>query len=273
LAKALQEGFVYSGQYSSFRRRQHGSSSKHLPPSKFIIFSQNHDQVGNRLKGERLSTLVSFEALKLAAGIVLLSPNIPLLFMGEEYGEEAPFLYFVSHSDQELIDDVRRGRKEEFSAFQSEGEVPDPQDEATFLRSKVDFDLYGHGKHKILLDFYKVLITLRKQIPSLFHLNKTGMEVKVIEGSHAVSVLRRYEDDRTCSIFNFDSRPVGVKIFIENGYWKKLLDSSSEEWNGPGSSMPQSIQSIGSEISIDLNPHSFLLYRSSAGKGLSLEGA
>jgi maltooligosyltrehalose trehalohydrolase len=273
LVKALREGFVYSGQYSSFRRRQHGSSSKHLPPSKLIIFSQNHDQVGNRLKGERLSTLVSFEALKLAAGIVLLSPNIPLLFMGEEYGEEAPFLYFVSHSDQELIDDVRRGRKEEFSAFQSEGEVPDPQDEATFLRSKVDFDLYGHGKHKILLDFYKVLITLRKQIPSLFHLNKTGMEVKVIEGSHAVSVLRRYEDDRTCSIFNFDSRPVGVKIFIENGDWKKLLDSSSEEWNGPGSSMPQSIQSIGSEISIDLNPHSFLLYRSSAGKGLSLEGA
>jgi maltooligosyltrehalose trehalohydrolase len=273
LVKALQDGFVYNGQYSPFRTRQHGSSSKHLPPSKFIIFSQNHDQVGNRLKGERLSTLVSFEALKLAAGIVLLSPNIPLLFMGEEYGEEAPFLYFVSHSDQELIDDVRRGRKEEFSAFQPEGEVPDPQDEATFLRSKVNFDLYGHGKHKILLDFYKVLISLRKQVPSLFHLNKTGMEVKAIESSHVVSVLRRYEDDRTCSIFNFDKRPVRVKILIQNGYWKKLLDSSSEEWNGPGSAVQESIQSIGSEISIDLNSHSFLLYRSSAGKGLGPEEA
>ena len=273
LVKALQEGFVYSGQYSPFRRRQHGSSSKHLPPSKFIIFSQNHDQVGNRLKGERLSALVSFEALKLAAGIVLLSPNIPLLFMGEEYGEEAPFLYFVSHSDQELINHVRRGRNEAFSAFQSGGEVPDPQDEATFLRSKVNFDLYGHGKHKILLDFYKVLISLRRQIPSLSHLNKTGMEIKAIEGSHVVSVLRRYEDDRACSIFNFDNRPVRIKIHIENGYWKKLLDSSSEEWNGPGSAMPEFIQSIGSDISIDLNSHSFLLYRSSAGKGLDAEEA
>jgi maltooligosyltrehalose trehalohydrolase len=153
--------------------------------------------------------------------------------MGEEYGEEAPFLYFVSHFDQELIDNVRRGRKEAFSAFQSGGEVPDPQDEATFLRSKVNFDLYRHGKHKILLDFYKVLISLRKQIPSLFHLNKTGMEVKSIERSHVVSVLRRYEDDRACSIFNFDNRPVRVKILIENGI-EEIIGSSS------GNGMPGS---------------------------------
>ncbi len=271
LVKALREGYVYGGQYSSFRKRQHGSSSKHLPPSKFIVFSQNHDQVGNRLKGDRLSTMVSFEALKLAAGIVLLSANIPLLFMGEEYGEGAPFLYFVSHSDQELIDDVRRGRKEEFSAFQWEGEVPDPQDEATFLRSKVNFDLCEHGKHKILLDFYKVLISLRKQIPSLFHLNKTGKEIEAIEGSHAVSVFRRYEDDRTYSIFNFDNRPAKVKIFIENGYWEKLLDSSSDKWNGPGGSTPKYIRSSGSEISLELNSHSFILYRLLDRKGLGVE--
>jgi len=112
LGKALREGFVYSGQYSPFRKRRHGNSSKHLPPKKFVIFSQNHDQVGNRAKGDRLSTLVSFEALKLAAGMLLLSPNIPLLFMGEEYGEEAPFQYFVSHSDPELM-----GEKKNFLRF------------------------------------------------------------------------------------------------------------------------------------------------------------
>jgi maltooligosyltrehalose trehalohydrolase len=118
--------------------------------------------VGNRAKGDRLSTLVPFEALKLAAAIVLLSPNIPLLFMGEEYGEEAPFQYFVSHSDQELIEAVRRGRKEEFSSFQGERSLPDPQDEMTFLGSKIDLDLRHHEKHRTLLEFYRTLIKLRK---------------------------------------------------------------------------------------------------------------
>ena len=118
LVKALRKDSFTAVNILLFGERRHGSSSKHLPPTKFVVFSQNHDQVGNRMRGERLSTLVSFEALKLAAGIVLLSPNIPLLFMGEEYGEEAPFQYFVSHSDHELIEAVRRGRREEFAAFQ-----------------------------------------------------------------------------------------------------------------------------------------------------------
>jgi maltooligosyltrehalose trehalohydrolase len=137
LVKALREGFVYTGQYSSFRKRRHGSPSKHFPYNKFIVFSQNHDQVGNRMRGDRLSTLVPFEALKLAAGIVLLSPNVPLLFMGEEYGEQAPFQYFVSHSVQELVEAVRIGRKEEFAGFGWQDELPDPQDEATFSHSKI----------------------------------------------------------------------------------------------------------------------------------------
>ena len=99
LAKAFREGFVYSGQYSPYRRRRHGSSSRGLPGQRFIVFAQNHDQVGNRLLGDRLTRLVSFEALKLAAGAMILSPFLPLLFMGEEYGEVAPFHYFISHSD------------------------------------------------------------------------------------------------------------------------------------------------------------------------------
>ena len=97
--KPSKEGFVYSGQYSAYRRRRHGNSSVNLPARQFVVFSQNHDQVGNRLCGDRLSSSVSFEALKLAAGMVILSPYIPLLFMGEEWGERAPFQYFTSHSD------------------------------------------------------------------------------------------------------------------------------------------------------------------------------
>jgi len=121
LDKAFTEGFVYSSQYSAYRRRRHGNSSCHVPPRQFVVFSQNHDQVGNRLLGERLSTLVSFEALKLVAGMVILSPYIPLLFMGEEWGERAPFQYFTSHSDAALVHAVRRGRQAEFASFRWQG--------------------------------------------------------------------------------------------------------------------------------------------------------
>lgn len=133
LARAFREGYVYTGQYSAYRRRQHGDWPRLCDACQFVVFAQNHDQVGNRARGERLSTLVSFDGLKLAAGMVLLSPFVPLLFMGEEYGETAPFLYFTSHSDPTLVEAVRKGRLEEFAAFGCEDEVPDPQDEATFL--------------------------------------------------------------------------------------------------------------------------------------------
>src|SRR3990172_4073226 len=93
LARAHAEGFVYSGRYSPYRRRRHGNSSRHIAARQLVVFAQNHDQVGNRMRAERLSVLVSFEALKLAAGGVFLSPFLPLLFIGEDYGETTPFLY------------------------------------------------------------------------------------------------------------------------------------------------------------------------------------
>ncbi len=260
LVKALREGFVYSGQHSPFRRRRHGSSSKHIPPAKFIVFSQNHDQVGNRPGGDRLSTLVSFEALKLAAGIVLLSPNIPLLFMGEEYGEEAPFQYFASHSDPELIDAVRRGRKEEFVAFKWQGEMQDPQSEETFWRSKIRLDLHRHGKHKTLFELYRALVKYRKEISSLSHLSKVGMEVMSCDEARTLIMRRTYGEDRICGIFNFSEGPVEVNTFMERGLWQKILDSSSNEWEGPGSSSPESLQSSGTEVPFKINSFSFALY-------------
>jgi maltooligosyltrehalose trehalohydrolase len=261
MVKAIREGFVYSSQYSPYRKRRHGSSSRHLHPSKFVIFSQNHDQVGNRLKGDRLSTMVPFEALKLAAGIVLLSPNIPLLFMGEEYGEETPFQYFVSHSDPELIEAVRKGRKEEFSAFQWEGEIPDPQDVMTFLRSKVSLDRRHHEKHKTLFEFYKMLIKLRKDVPSFSCLDKKGMQIETFKGEKAILIKREYGEDRVISIFNFNDKPVRIETLIEKGRWQKIFGSASEEWGGMGVLVPESIISTDSEIAFVLDRYSFALYR------------
>ncbi|MBE0556970.1 MAG: malto-oligosyltrehalose trehalohydrolase, partial [Proteobacteria bacterium] len=132
LATALGEGFVYTGQYSHYRKRIHGDSVLDRPPAQLVIACQTHDQVGNRKHGDRLSTLVSFEALKASRALHLLSPYIPLLFMGEEYAEERPFLYFVSHTDEALIEAVRKGRREEFAGFQWDSNLPDPQDPETF---------------------------------------------------------------------------------------------------------------------------------------------
>lgn len=138
LKKAFSEGFVYTGQYAPFWKRRRGSISKRFSPSKFVVFSQNHDQIGNRTYGERLSKLVPFDAMKLAAALVLLSPSLPLLFMGEEYGEESPFLYFVDHSDMNLIEAVRKGRHEEFASFKGKVEPPDPAAKSTYMKSTLN---------------------------------------------------------------------------------------------------------------------------------------
>ncbi|MFA5353560.1 MAG: malto-oligosyltrehalose trehalohydrolase [Thermodesulfovibrionales bacterium] len=244
LVKSLRAGFVYSGQYSAYRQRRHGSSSVDRPAHQFILFSQNHDQVGNRMMGERLSSLVSFEALKVAAGAVLLSPGIPLLFMGEDYGEDAPFLYFVSHTDPGLTEAVREGRKREFSSFLRKGEIPDPSDEGTFVRSRLQWEKRGTGRHTVLLKFYRTVISTRKTIPALSHISREGLEVSGSEASRVVVMRRR--DDRQESeaalVFNF-SRGDEEVIFPFSGSWRKLMDSADTSWDGPGSSIHGSVES------------------------------
>jgi maltooligosyltrehalose trehalohydrolase len=260
LAKAYREGFVYSGQYSGFRRRRHGNSSKAIPARQFIVFSQNHDQAGNRMFGERLSTLLPYEQLKLAAGAVLLSPFIPLLFMGEEYGEVAPFLYFVSHQDADLIEAVRAGRKEEFAAFAWQGEPPDPQDARTFERSKLDHELSGAPTNRKLLDFYRELIDLRKTVPPLASLSKEQMEVAVFEEQRALC-LRRWEgEDEVMVLVCFAAVVVTVELRTVAGRWDKLLDSSDREWLGPGGSLPF-VAAGGDGVRLRLNPGSVVVYR------------
>jgi maltooligosyltrehalose trehalohydrolase len=261
LAKSLREGFVYSGQYSSYRKRRHGSSSKHLPPPKFVVFSQNHDQVGNRAKGDRLSTLLPFEALKLAAAIVLLSPNIPLLFMGEEYGEKAPFQYFVSHSDQELIEAVRRGRKEEFSAFQWEGVLPDPQDEMTFLRSRIDLDLRHHEKHHKLLEFHRTLIRLRKENPCFSSGDGQGVKIEAFEREKTILMKRQSGEDQGIEAFNFSDKSIQIETTIDKGSWQRIIGSACEEWGGMGALAPESIVSSGSQMTLVLDAYAVALYK------------
>lgn len=260
MGKALREGFVYGGAYSVFRKRRHGNSSKGISPARFVVYSQNHDQVGNRMMGERLSALVSREALKLAAGIVLLSPNIPLLFMGEEYGEDAPFQYFVNHTDPALREAVREGRRREFD-FEEAGTVPDPEDEATFQRSKINPEKRAAGENRTLFEFYRTLIRMRREIPALASLCRKGKEVRTLRRRNILFWKRKKDGDCVVGIFNFSAAPAEASISVSGGPWFRILDSADPAWGGPGTAAPESLPPDSGEISLPLSGQSFVLYR------------
>ncbi len=252
LVKALREGFVYCWNFSKYRKRHHGSSSLGIPASKFIIFSQNHDQVGNRPLGERLSRLLSFEALKLAAGVTILSPYIPQIFMGEEYAEGAPFLYFVSYSDNALAEAVKEGRRSELTPL---AEPSDPQDTSSFFLSKVRWQKRTTGRHKVMLDFYSMLIRLRKDIPALHNPNRNCQEVS---SDGCIVFLKRWHgSSETICIMNFCQAESAFQLNPETEIWKKVIDSSEAIWDGPGSAMPDMIRQAEK---FHIKPHTFLLY-------------
>jgi maltooligosyltrehalose trehalohydrolase len=156
LAKAFHRPFVHTGEWSPFRRRVFGAPAGDRAPEQFVVFAQNHDQVGNRAFGDRLPA----EARPLAALLVLLSPFTPLLFMGEEYGEDAPFQFFTDHIDPEIAEATREGRRREFASLATWAhEVPDPQDPATFERSTLTRDA-----DPALRELYGRLLGLRREL-------------------------------------------------------------------------------------------------------------
>jgi len=256
IGKAMRDAFVYTGQYSGFRGRTHGSTTERVCASQFVVFAQNHDQVGNRMLGERLSTLAPFEKLKLAAGLVLLSPYIPMLFMGEEYGETAPFLYFVSHTDPALIEAVRKGRREEFAGFAWKSEPPDPESEETFLRSKLNHALAGHGWHRLLRRFYAKLIRLRRSAPALGLLSKSNLEAIACDNSGLLWLRRWNMGDEALAVFHFGDAE--TQAAAPAGCWRKLLYSADAEWGGKGGRVPGLVEE--SEAHFWLAPASFALF-------------
>ncbi|HLY84662.1 MAG TPA: DUF3459 domain-containing protein, partial [Acidimicrobiales bacterium] len=168
LATALERVFVYNGTYSPYRRRRHGRPIGDLPATRFLGYSQNHDQVGNRAMGERLAALTSLGRLKIAAALVLTAPFVPLLFQGEEWGASTPFLYFTDHRDPALARAVSEGRQAEFAGFGwKPDDIPDPQDRRTWQRSALDWDEVGTAPHSELLAWYRDLIRFRMDEPSL----------------------------------------------------------------------------------------------------------
>jgi maltooligosyltrehalose trehalohydrolase len=170
LAKTMTKVFFHDGSWSQFRGRTHGRQVDvfRVPAHRFLGYVQDHDQVGNRAAGDRISAGLSPALLRVAAGLVLTSPYTPMLFMGEEWGALTPWQYFTDHPDPGLARAVAQGRREEFAAHGWDpADVPDPQDEATFLRSKLDWSEPGREDHAALLRWYTELIALRSARPEL----------------------------------------------------------------------------------------------------------
>jgi maltooligosyltrehalose trehalohydrolase len=255
LANTLNNGWYYVGQHSHHRRRKHGNSPSGLKREQFVVCSQNHDQIGNRALGDRLSRQISFESLKLAAGITTLSSFVPLLFMGEEYGETAPFQYFTSHTDAHLAEAVRRGRQEEFAAFGWTGAVPDPQGESTFGASKLNHSLLKEEPHRTLRSFYRMLLYFRRerQLAKI-----TQLAVTQYESPKALMVLYSAGTNLLAMLFHLDDAPGLLTVRLPSGTWEKSVDSADLLWLGPGVSLPPKIEVAGT-LRMDLQPRSFVV--------------
>lgn len=249
LAKSLKDSYVYTGQYSKHRKKHFGVMPAENNYGQFVVFAQNHDHIGNRLAGDRLTTQLSPEALKLVAATYLLAPQVPMLFMGEEYGEKNPFQYFIHHTDKELVEMVRKGRREEFHYFNWEGEIPDPQSEQTFQQCKLSYS-YEHDEESArLLAYYKKLIALRKTHPAM-----QGKDASAITVYHEkandkiIAFTRQHNDKQILVVLNFADKPGCFTQPLEVNA-KKIFDSSDE---GSGN--------ISAKQRIQINPHSVLIY-------------
>lgn len=234
LARAMSGGWIYSGDYSQVRRRRHGNSSAGAPGRSFIVFTQNHDQIGNRARGDRLSETLTPGEERLAAALLCCAPFVPLLFMGQEVGERAPFQFFVSHEAEELREAVRKGRIAEFGAFGwKPSEVPDPNEEATFTRSRVGAEP-GDGAGMFAL--YRELLRLRRELPALRRLDRDRVEVGCDERDEILTLLRWAErgaahgGQRALLVACFAREPRGVSLPV--GHWRVLLDTEETRWAG-----------------------------------------
>ncbi|HEV2444764.1 MAG TPA: malto-oligosyltrehalose trehalohydrolase, partial [Candidatus Sulfopaludibacter sp.] len=229
LARAITDGFVYTGQHSDYRRRRHGSSSKDRPGEQFIVYSENHDQVANALSGTRPSRLLSAQQQKVAAAIVVCSPFLPLIFMGQEYGELNGFYYFTDHSDPALAEAVREGRRKEASAFLKDGEFADPQDAATFERSKLSWGLRDEEPHAGILAWYRNLIALRQRSVALRNCRKDLARIAYHNANPDARWFAMERRDpsgpRALLVCNFSERPQTIPIPWQDVDWTPRLSS------------------------------------------------
>ncbi len=230
VAKALTAVYIYDNRYSEARVRNHGRPIGDLSPRRFVIASQNHDQIGNRAQGERLEHLVGPGKAKIAAALTLLSPSVPMLFQGEEWAASSPFQYFTDHESPELAKAVSEGRRREFVQFGWQpDEVPDPQDPATFTRSRLNWQELDEAAHREMLEWYRSLTAYRRAHSQ--YLAVPATDVRVDEEARTLVIVR----DRLTLAVNFSDTAFHLDL---TGEPSDLLSSNAVDLTGDGMLIP-----------------------------------
>ncbi|HSG81473.1 MAG TPA: malto-oligosyltrehalose trehalohydrolase [Gemmatimonadota bacterium] len=237
IASVMSDRYWLAGRNSVYHGGSHGAPATDVAADRFVVYVQNHDQVGNRERGERLTQLVSDEHARLAAALLLLSPYVPLLFMGEEYGEPSPFLYFVDHTDPALVQAVRAGRRREFARFDWHGPIPDPGDTRTFLASRVNTDHGQRAPHAQLAQLYRDLIRIRRSLPAL---RPAAGRCDVACNAAAGWLAIGYDHDagQAVAAFNLSELAGNIEIQVREGAWRRWLATTDAAYGGPGSCPP-----------------------------------
>ena len=234
LPRQLRDRYVHAGAYAPSRGRTVGRPAPDVPYDRFVVCSQNHDQVGNRRDGDRLHTQTDLEGAKLAAAAVLTSPFVPMLFMGEEHADPAPFPFFTSYDDPEIVAGVREGRRAEFAAFDAwAAPPPDPQDAATFARAVVDPSLRDREPHATVYALYRALIALRRSLPLLADPTAPDVEATMVPGYEAVVLRRRRGAEQVIIVHNAGDAAVTAVVADAPGAWHVRLDTAATTWGGP----------------------------------------
>jgi maltooligosyltrehalose trehalohydrolase len=260
LRKAIGNGFVYEGQYSRYRQRRHGASSRQRPGKSFVAFTQNHDQIANALRGVRQSRFLSLEQQKLAAAVLFFSPFIPLLFMGQEYGETAEFLYFTDHGDPALIAAVREGRRKEYEMFSAGAEFVDPQNASSFERSKLNWNLRQTALNSGLLAWYHDWLAVRKRHAALSNCRKSTVRANCsLESRWLVAERSDLLGPRALLVCNFADGAREIPVPMREAPWSLCLWSGASAY---GPALPEPVSPIPSHrhATIELAATSAVLY-------------
>ena len=237
--------YLYTGEYSHFWKKQRGSDAAEVPGSRFVVAIQTHDQVGNRAQGERLSHLVKFPYLKAAAGLLFTAPYIPMLFMGEEYAEENPFLFFTDYQDPELKKAVVEGRREEFAAF-GWGDIPNPEEDSTFFTSRLTPRERWRPHQEQIFNYYRDLIYLRREHPVLKVPDKTGTTVKVDPESRLVKITRRGHGRMVTALANLGRTTLTVPHLPGT----EIFNSENQRYGG----RENMVKETGSTVTVKAKP-------------------
>jgi len=263
LCKALERGFVYDGAYSRYRARRHGNASVARPGRQFVVAVQNHDQVANASLGRRLGTLVPPEAEKLAAALLLCAPNLPLLFMGQEWGARSPFHYFTSHGDAALGRAVTEGRRREMESLQNGAAFADPQAPGTFAESRLRREERERQPHAGLLRFYGDLLRLRAAEPSLHNCDKAHTRASGHETLRWLVLERGDPVGGGAALLacNLSAAPVRVPLPATGNAWHRALWSGDAAYGGPGTP-PEPPVALGAAAhgEAELGPWQAVLY-------------